>query len=122
MEVFPTLSVHPTSVTMSIEDATIRSSFEAGFELTRTKFTRDRHTFEVTYNDLQRGDKDLLLTFLKTVRGSYMFTWANHDEEIAGTDPVEYVTYTVRFSRYPDIPAVGGKYGRYDLTFEVKEV
>ena len=122
MEIFPTLSVHPSKVTQAIEDATMRSSFEGGYEITRNKYTRDRSTFTVDYNTLERADKDLIVAFLKTVRGATPFIWENHDEAIPLTDPIEYKTYIVRFSSFPEIPAVGGKYGLYDISFEIKEV
>lgn len=113
MAVFPTLSIDPSKVEETFEDATIRTKFEAGFELTRNKFTRDRSMFSVEYDNLSRTDKDILVAFIKEVRGAVIFDWVNPDNNIS---------YQVRFSKYPTIPAVAGRYGLYSISFEVREV
>ena len=119
---FPTLSIHPTKVEREYEDSTIRSTFEAGFELTRNQYTRDRSTFTVNYGTMGRVDKDLLIEFLGTVRGAEIFTWKNHDEEIPLSEPKDYVSYNVRFKEFPMVSAVAGRYGLYDISFVVREV
>jgi len=113
MAVFPVLSIAPSKVEQTYEDSTIRSEFESGFELTRNKFTRDRSTFAVEYEHMQRIDKDILVAFLKEVRGSTAFDWTNPDDGLS---------YQVRFSSFPTIPAVAGMFGIYSISFEIKEV
>jgi len=122
MLTFPILSVAPTTLEETIENSSINSEFESGFELVRSKFTRDRATFDISYEVLQKDDKDLVIDFVRTVRGAEAFTWANHDQPIPATNPVEYTTYIVRFSQFPTIPAVGGMYQIYNLTFQLREV
>ncbi len=94
MSTFPTLSMPPTfPLDEQREDATIRSSFEAGYEHTRPRFTKVRYTWNIKYNLLPSADKATLEAFVTTVReGADSFTWTN---------PVDNVSHTVRFSQIP---------------------
>ena len=72
-------------------DPTIRSSTEGGYDITRSRFTRDRMWFSYEFPFYTNADKETLETFEKTtVRfGTTSFTWTN---------PVNSTNYTVRFA------------------------
>jgi phage-related protein len=91
---FPTLTVYPTyPLDEQREDATIRSAFEAGYEHTRPRFTRNRYTWVVKYNMMPSADKTTLEAFVTTVReGADKFSWTN---------PVDSAAHTVTFSQIP---------------------
>lgn len=94
MPTFPSLTKRPTyPLEEEREDATIRSSFEAGYEHTRPRFTRNRKMWKVKYKNMGATDKATLDSFVTTVReGSDAFTWTN---------PQDNVAYTVRFAQIP---------------------
>lgn len=94
MPTFPTLTIPPTyPLDEQREDATIRSAFEAGYEHTRPRFTRNRYTWVVKYNMMPSADKTTLEAFVTTVReGADKFSWTN---------PVDGAVHTVTFSQIP---------------------
>lgn len=94
MPTFPTLSVLPSyPLKDDAEDPTLKSNFEAGYTLARTRFTRQRKLFSLVYNKLPNADKLLLEAFCDTVHGGAdTFTW---------THPITSVSYTVRFDKRP---------------------
>ena len=100
MEAYPTLSVFPTyPIRETPEDSTLKSDFEAGYILTRAKFTRSRKSFYVSYQNMPNADKEILDTFGTTVNGgSDSFTW---------THPMSSVSYIVRFDKRPAFEGVG---------------
>lgn len=91
---FPTLSRNPSfPLEEIVEENTIRSNFEAGYELTRPRFTRMRKTFSVKYELLTNTDKQLIDNFYVQMKGgSGSFTWTN---------PITAVNHTVRFAEPP---------------------
>ena len=113
MENFPTLSQNPSyPLGESREDATIRSSFEAGYEHTRPRFTRSRKSWNVKYEMLPYADVSTLDTFITTVReGADSFVW---------THPSSLVTYTVTFSEIPKFENTILTY--YSVDFTLRQV
>lgn len=78
------------------EDAVIRSEFEAGYEHTRPRFTRNRTTWpDMTWNAMKTADKSTLDAFYKTTlgNGALSFQW---------THPEHGTTHTVRFTGPPE--------------------
>jgi hypothetical protein len=111
---FPTLSTYPSyPLEETREDGTIKTSYEAGYEHTRPKFSRrGRKTYGVNYNYLPTTDKDTLDTFVTTVKeGSITFTWAN---------PQSLSTITVRFGEIPKFSYILNDY--WECQFTLKEV
>jgi len=100
MATYPTLSVTPTyPLKEAGEDPTLKSEFEAGYTLTRAKFTRSRTVFTVQYENMPNADKETLKTFCDTVKGgSDSFTW---------THPSTSTSYEVRFDKRPAFDLVG---------------
>ena len=97
MPTFPTLSSFKVTEEVIdswneglVNDPTIRSDQEGGYQITRCRFTRDRRFWEYEYPYYTAADKATLMTFERTtVRvGSTSFTWTN---------PLDSVSYTVRF-------------------------
>lgn len=116
MPAFPSLSINPSwplDPDGEIEDATLRSPFEGGYELTRQKFTRTRRNWGVQYSTLNQTDKDALATFEKdTVKGGAdSFTW---------THPKTATVYTVRFKEPVKYAYV--TVGLYTASFMLREV
>ena len=116
MAAFPTLTIgpsYPLDPDGELEDATLRSPFEGGYELTRQKFTRTRRSWGVRYEALGQTDKDSLVTFEKdTVKGGAdSFTW---------THPKTSTVYTVRFTGPVKYAYV--TFGIYSVSFMLREV
>lgn len=96
MPAFPSLSVTPSisGWTESIRvDPTIRTPVEAGYQITRPRFTRSPRRWEIAYaggNALPLADKNILSAFESSVKvGSDIITWTN---------PVDSVAYQVRLA------------------------
>ncbi len=118
MPSFPSLSKDPSwpmDPDGEIEDSTIRSPFEGGYELTRPRFTRDRRKWGVRYVMLSSSDASTLRTFEKTtVRGGAdSFTW---------THPTTSTSYTVRFAGPIRFTLVPPGTGKYNAEFTLREV
>jgi phage-related protein len=117
MPTFPTLNMLPTfPLDEQREDATIRSSFEAGYEHTRPRFTRVRYTWSVSYKMLPASDKSTLETFVTTVReGADSFSWTN---------PVDSTTHTVKFIQIPKYSCVlqNEDTSYFDCDFQLRSV
>lgn len=70
------LSVNPEyPLSEELEDNTIRSEFEGGYEHTRPRFTRNRKTFGLNYRYITDADKTTIENLFNAVRGADMFTW-----------------------------------------------
>ena len=110
---FPTLSSDLSHPFVEYkEDSTIKSPFEAGYQQTRPRFTRDRRIFECTYRVLSNVDKETLETFLETVRaGADSFDW---------THPKTSIVYEVRFRKYPKFQSIA--YNLWTVSFVLEEV
>lgn len=91
---WPNIQKPSYNLTEDPEDAVIRSDFDAGYEITRPRFTRNRATFGLSWNAMKSADKATLATFYTTttVNGSLYFTW---------THPDDGVSHTVRFTGPP---------------------
>lgn len=117
MPTFPTLTISPTyPLDEQREDATIRSSFEAGYEHTRPKFTKVRYTWTIKYNMLPSTDKTTLENFVTTVReGADSFSWIN---------PVDNQSHTVRFSQIPKYSCIlkNPDESYFDCDFQLRSV
>ena len=79
MSAFPTLESAFQSFPEQPVDDTISSESEAGYTTTRPRFTRVRRTFGPVKMILTRADRDALVAFDATVRGSSIFTLAHPD-------------------------------------------
>ena len=79
MAAFPTLESAFQSFPEQPVDDTISSESEAGYTTTRPRFTRVRRTFGPVKMILTRADRDTLVAFDATVRGSSIFTLAHPD-------------------------------------------
>lgn len=92
MQAYPAISVPPSLLSPDgalAVDPTLKSQSEAGYELTRAKFTRPRRKWGVNYDLLNDTDMGLLRAFEVEVQvGALSFTW---------THPVSSTVYTVRF-------------------------
>jgi hypothetical protein len=93
MSDFPTLSQNPDAEIWREEpasDPTLRSEFEAGYQLTRAKFTVIPRTWSLVYRFLSNTEKTTLQTFERSTvnYGANSFNWTN---------PIDSQTYVVRF-------------------------
>lgn len=109
---FPSLSVHPTDVLLEeFEDDTIRTSFEAGYVQTRPRYTQTKRIFTVNYRNMPKADRDLLTTFISTVReGAFLFNWTH--PESGGS------IYSVRFSELPKFTHIVRTF--WDCSFKIR--
>ena len=116
MATFPTLSIKPDVSGWEEQigyDPTIRSPYEAGYILTRPRFTRIINKWTVQYIGLPKADKETLQDFEKQVKvGSNAFDWAN---------PADGNTYTVRFVK-PINYKPRDNVNFWDVQFELEEV
>lgn len=74
---FPTLSSCPQTITDQVIDDTIASQTEAGYRVTRPRFTRVKYVYGPVKYILSEEDMITLKEFDATVRGSVIFNW-NH--------------------------------------------
>jgi hypothetical protein len=77
MAAFPTLSSGFQSFPEQPIDDTIKSDSDAGYTITRPRFTRIRRIFGPVDMVLNRVDRDALVAFDSTVKGSTIFTIAH---------------------------------------------
>lgn len=114
MAAFPTLSKVPAyPLGEESEDAVIRSSSEAGYQITRPRFTKVRRKFEVKYEDCTQTDKNSLDTFYYTTlgNGSAIFQW---------THPQTSEVINVRFAK--PIKSSLAFDNHYNIEFTLEEV
>ncbi|MEA5092463.1 hypothetical protein SDC9_37476 [bioreactor metagenome] len=95
------------------EDAVIRSEFDAGYEQTRPRFTRNRTTYGLSWKAMRTTDKSTLDSFYKNTlaNGALMFTWAHPDDGI---------THTVRFTGPPTYNLIA--VGLWSVELKLREV
>lgn len=109
---FPTLSVNPD---YPIEEAkipsSIKSNFESGHQLARSRFTRDRNIFQLNYRLLSNADKLLLAAHMDEVKDVDSFTW---------THPISATSYTVRYETIPQFQYI--QYQRWNVNFKLVQV
>jgi len=78
---------NPSSLNERTVKAQIKSDFEAGYVQSRTKWTRSRKIFELSWDNMDAADKSTLEDFFENNIGG-TFTW---------THPLTSTSYTVRF-------------------------
>jgi hypothetical protein len=91
---FPTLTqqaAYPLDPDGELEDVILRSPTDAGYEITRPRFTRARRTWGINYPALSNADTTTLRAFEQaTLRnGADSFSW---------THPISKTVYTVRLT------------------------
>lgn len=88
---FPTLTSKPVyPITETRADNAIRSETEAGYTLTRPRFTRSRRNFAVAYRNISSTDRGLLVAHFDEATTSSVFSWTN---------PADSTVYQVRYAR-----------------------
>lgn len=94
---FPTLTVQPSGdfsekPSEAEDSADIRTKSDAGYVITRRRFTRVPNVFTFSYWPLAFEDAGLLRTFIEKVGVSVSFDWIH---------PVNKTIHHVRFSKRP---------------------
>jgi hypothetical protein len=118
--VFPTLALtkggqDSSQFSIKIEDVALKSEIEGGYVVTRARHTRTpRKTFSTAYKSISDADRTTLLSFYNTVAGgSVIFDW---------TDPVDKITYQVRFTSDLDFKYAGrGTTKLWDVSFQIQQ-
>lgn len=111
---FPnTIGAPDYPLTETPEDAVIRSTMEDGTEKTRPRFTRNRMTFELSWQSMPQDEKVELETFFRTTlkNGAMAFYW---------THPATSKQYYVRFSEMPKFSLKMRSY--WQVSIKLKEV
>jgi len=93
------------------EPTSIKSKFEAGYVLTRARFTRQRLNFKLSYSLLSNANKALLEAHMIDVLDITTFSW---------THPVTSVVYTVRYETIPQFQYI--QYQRWNVSFILVQV
>jgi hypothetical protein len=108
---YPSLSVAPRyPIPERRQDPTIRSPFEAGYVLTRRRYTRSIYEWEISYYRMPTADKNTLNAFVSTVGGGAdAFDW---------THPETASVHTVRFKIIPEYEA--DQKGRWNVRFTLE--
>jgi len=92
---FPTLSIEPT-VTLSEKPATeaadLKNKTDAGYVISRQRFTRVPITYVCQYGPMTTADHDLLVTHIALVGATGNFDW---------THPLTSATHDVRYVKRP---------------------
>lgn len=98
-----------------LEDAVLRSPYDAGYEQTRPKYTRMRRTWGVRYDELPVADVANLRTYEQTtlVNGANSFVWTH---PLSGITPTVHLAGPIRYSTVAD------KYGMSAVSFTIREV
>jgi len=98
MATWPTLS-KPNRVTVQnitrAMDPTIRTPMEAGYTITRARFTRSPKQWLVTFSSISTADKDLLVAHevAQNVGGDYFAWTAPHNAtsyNVCYAEPIKY--------------------------------
>ncbi len=111
---FPTLTVNPVQpLDEGGEENVIRSAMEAGYEKTRSRYTRSRRNWTIRYENVTDTDKAAIATFYDTTvgHGADMFSW---------THPTTMEVVTVRFGGRPKY--VNAVLNFWNIEFDLKEV
>ena len=93
---FPTLSDTPLSIEVTPIDNSIRNETEAGYEIRRKRYSRQKHSFALKYQMLYEDDKDLLLNFYNNYGTVLSFNWTNHQ---TGQTHLVYLDEPLSYSR-----------------------
>lgn len=114
---YPSLGKLPDTIDPDgeLEDNTIRSNVDGGYELTRQRSTRRRRRWGLKYLLLNSTDSNLLRTHEGTVGCADLFNW---------THPLTGTTYTVRYEspiKYAAQASTGSVH-YHDVTVALLEV
>jgi len=97
---FPSISVvpeEPYSETQA-EYSDLKSPVEAGYKVTRQRFTRTPKTYKVLYKNMTDADYTLLVAFITAQGTTGNWNW---------THPTTAATHDVRFVKRPELKRVG---------------
>lgn len=111
---FPsTIGAPDYPLTETPENAVIRSTMEDGTEKTRPRFTRNRMTFELSWQNMPQDEKEELEAFFRTTikNGAMAFYWIH---------PAANKKYYVRFSEIPKFSLKMRSY--WQVSIKLKEV
>lgn len=117
MSTFPTLSIPPVyPIKEDRADRAIKSKTEAGYTITRARYSKVRKIFDVQYENMNSADKVLFDALLDAVKETVdYFSW---------THPATGTTYTVRFDETPkpELSRSDGSDYYYAVSFRLIEV
>ena len=111
---FPSTLPNPSyPMDVEFEDTSISSKFEDGSVQTRSKFTRSRDTFKVTWKRLRLNEYKTLIDFVKNVAKfkANAFYWKNPDTN---------ENVLVRINAISNVQLVELEY--HSVTLELQEV
>ena len=88
---FPDIALPDYPLKITREDNILRSTTDAGYQITRQRYTRARKTYELTWKTMRQDDRDTLIDFFerRTANGSLPFYWIN---------PIDDTRHQVRFT------------------------
>jgi phage-related protein len=100
---------------VEVDDNTMRSSSDGGYEFSRPRFTRKpRKTFTTGFTELSQSDYALLMDFWDAYQGAVSFTWV---------DPTDNVAHTVRMTKPPVVTYRGiGPRRMWNVEVTMKQV
>jgi len=112
---FPKIDGAYAQIKETSKRATVRSPFEAGYEQTRSKWTRAVKEWEITWNALSTTDLNTLQTFYETTMesGASRFVW--HRPDSSGT------TYMVRFTE-DEMKFISSRKGYWRGTITIRQI
>jgi hypothetical protein len=109
---YPTLTILPTyPISEKLLPSSIKTQFEAGYLLARSRHSRDRLIFQLNYKNMGQTDKDSLFNHMKTVKDVDTFSW---------THPVTSTVYTVRYEAIPEFQLI--QVALYNVSFALIQV
>lgn len=96
---FPSLSKKPSfPIEKKPLDTDLKSSYEAGYQVARPRFTRDLFDYTLTYPLLLEADMLLLEAHIASVKSTVIFSWVH---------PERGTTHNVRYQERPTLKLVG---------------
>jgi hypothetical protein len=103
---FPTLSIGASFQNFgqdSATDPTLKSQFENGVVISRSRFTQLKKSFSVGYNLITKADKTLLENLQSSIKiGAATFFWTNPDDnteyEVRLMSPMKFAVEPRNFS------------------------
>lgn len=110
---WPSIQAPSYPLAITPEDAVIRTEFDAGYQQTRPRFTRNRKTWGLKWTAMPEADWVTLLNFFVSTlaNGAGITDWT-----IPGTSSV----YAVRFTKPPVASVVAPNI--YQVEVEIREV
>lgn len=110
---FPTIQKPSMPFEPDDDDIVIRSQFDKGPELTRSRFTKIRQIYNLKWNAMSDADHTSFYNFWKTtaVGGTLAFNWTN---------PLTSVTGEFRFAAVPKRTMISN--GFWEVSCQIREV